>query len=152
MDHPFVRWWVVFCTMVCMITLTMASGGASYICENDLTYISWFVLGVFTIGSLHLGYMTREKSSEPKTTEFEATEFFSQVCGGLGMLGTIVGLMISMLGAFKNIETTDPESIKTALTTVASGIGAALTTTLVGLSCALMLEGQLTTVRAKWRA
>ncbi|MCK5600455.1 MotA/TolQ/ExbB proton channel family protein [Candidatus Pacearchaeota archaeon] len=147
MDHPFVRWWVVFCTMVCVITLAMMSGGAGYIWENDSTFISWFVLGVFTVGSLHLGYMAREKSSD-----FEATEYFSQLCGGLGMLGTIVGLMISMIGAFKGIDAADPESIKTALTSVATGVGAALTTTLVGLSCALMLDGQLTAVRAKWRA
>lgn len=147
MDNRFVRWWVVFCTLVCLSVIALISGGGSYIYQNDATFISWIVMVIFLVGSVNLGYHARECSDN-----FESTEFFVQACSGLGMLGTIVGLMIAMGGTFETIDTSDPESIKAALTTMASGTGAALTTTMVGLISALMLESQLIAVRAKWRA
>ena len=149
LNNPLIRWWVVFCS-ICFIVLIMAvNGGFSYIANNDSTYISWLVLLIFSVGSIHLGYKSKRSN---ENTNYSATKYFSQTCGSLGMLGTIVGLMISMSGAFSGVDASNTESIKTALTTIAQGTGAALTTTMVGMLCALFLEAQLATVSAKWRS
>lgn len=68
------------------------------------------------------------------------------------MLGTIVGLMIAMIGSFNGIDAGNPASIKSALAGIASGTGAALTTTLVGITSSIMLQCQLVAVRGRWRA
>ena len=157
MKSPSVRWWIVFCTSVFIILFAMFNGVGNLIIERDATHLSWLVLSFFFVGSMHLGYYIRRKhysirSGNYSDRDFKVTDYFIQTCTGVGMLGTIIGLMISMISSFDGINTSDPESIKTALSMFASGMGAALTTTLVGLSCALMLEAQLIAVKGKWRA
>ena len=141
MQSKLVRWWIAFSIGLVAILSALAVGGVRFIVENDATKISWIVLSVFLFGSIQLGLNLKKKASSKSYTP--DTNFFINTCGSLGMLGTIIGLIITMMGAFKGIDASDVESIKAAITSIGSGIGAALVTTLVGLVSALLLEAQL---------
>ncbi len=147
MGNSLIRWWVVFCTMVGMIATSFLFGGADFILQNDSTYISWLIIAIFTIASFHTGYLAHNN-----TDKFSVVKYFIMACGMLGMLGTVVGLSMSISGTLDQIDVKNIETTKLALSNIANGSGAAFTTTIVGLVCGLMLETQLIAINGKWRA
>ena len=60
---------------------------------------------------------------------------------GLGMLGTVCGIII-MFSGFGGLTLGDPNSAITLLEAVSTGFGAALYTTLVGLASSILLSVQ----------
>jgi len=147
--NPFIRWWVVFSIMAIAILTALFAGFGSFILHGDRTYLSWLILTIFFGASLHLGYKAYVRGTE---ADFNVTTYFIETCTSLGLLGTIIGLIMMIVGAFHSLDISNQASIKTALVAMSSGIGTALITTLVGLISALFLRFQLTVVREKWRA
>lgn len=146
MSNPFVRWWVTFSVIFVALSTALLGGVGSFIVESDQTWISWGILTIFLGASVHLGYLVNGRSED-----FSVTEYFIETCTSLGLLGTIIGLILMIVGAFTDLDITDQESIKTALVSMSSGIGTALVTTLVGLVCSLLLRFQLVVTKEKWR-
>lgn len=147
MNNPFVRWWITFSIMIIAMTTTLIGGIGSFIVASDQTWLSWGILAVFLGASGHLGYLIKGKSKN-----FDVTEYFAEMCTSLGLLGTIIGLILMIVGAFADLDITNQESIKQALVSMSSGIGTALVTTLVGLVCALALRFQLVVAKKGWKA
>lgn len=157
MENPFLRWWVAFSIMTVAMITTLVAGIGEFIHKSDSTFISWGILGVAFFASLHLGYKlksyTRAKLlNEDVQQDFKVTEYFIETCTSLGLLGTIIGLIMMVVGAFADLDVTNQESVKESMLAMSEGIGTALVTTLVGLVCALLLRFQLVATSEKWRA
>ena len=153
MNNIFVRWWVSFSILTVAITTTLLAGIGKFITTHDCTFISWGILGMAFGASLHLGYKLRAYAAKPShKRDFKVTEYFIDTCTSLGLLGTIIGLIMMVVGAFGDLDVTNQASVKSSMLAISSGIGSALVTTLVGLVCALLLRFQLVITSEKWRA
>lgn len=149
MELAFVRWWVVFSLLAVAIFTALLAGGATFITVNDRTFLSWFVLSLFPLTSIHLGYKVSKEGSDP---DLDVTKYLIELCTALGLLGTVIGLMVAIMGAFSNLDAQNPESIKRAISSMSSGIGTSMVTTLVGLTSSILLELQVMVVTGSWRA
>lgn len=147
--NPFVRWWVAFSVISATIVTALLAGIGNFILSADVTYISWVILVIFFGASIYVGRKAYRHDKWNSTLEFVIPKYCADTCTTLGLLGTIIGLIISILGAFSGLETIDQESIQRALTSISSGIGTALVTTMIGLITALLLGFQMLLVRGK---
>ena len=139
MKHlPFLRWLLI------MVPLTVLAIFAHYfnfyqaIYEADKSWISFGVLGIFTLSSVWVGYKTKQLSL--KGTQF--LWMVSDMCLTLGMIGTIVGFLMMLQGGF-TIAQGDAQGIQSLLARFSVGLGTALYTTLMGLICSMLLKLQL---------
>ena len=144
MNRPIIRWWVSFIVSLLVLLTVLLMGLGGFILESDKTYLSWVIFAVYIVGSLHLGYKLYHHSED-----HEVTKQFMSLCTDLGLLGTVIGLIIS-LSNFVHIDIQNIESVKSTLTSIAAGTGAALVTTLVGLITYLLLQWQLVISHEKW--
>jgi hypothetical protein len=145
-NQKLVRWWVFSCCTLTLLSGILLTGGAEFINKNDFTGISWGIIFIFVSGTIFYGY----RLARDENLGQGVTEYLCDLCTGLGLVGTIIGLMVMIGGAFEGIDTSDPNSIKSALVAMSSGIGAALTTTLMGLLAALLLGMQKRLVETSW--
>lgn len=148
MGYVFVRWWVVFTIITVAVVSVLWESGARFLLDSDVTYISWLILIVFAIGSLNIGWRVVDARRKERAWEskFPLTNYLIGTCTSLGLLGTIIGLIIMITGAFSSLDIADHASVKQSLLAMSSGIGTALVTTLVGLVCAILLKFQLAVV------
>jgi biopolymer transport protein ExbB/TolQ len=77
--------------------------------------------------------------------------FASEVCLGLGMLGTIIGF-IMMLAGFEGLDVSNSKTIQVLLGDLGRSMATALYTTLVGLSCGMLLKAQYFNLRQELNA
>lgn len=147
--NPFVRWWTTFSIMFVAMTTTLMAGMGSFIVRSDQSYLSWLTIAIWYAASFHLGYKVYHKREK---TDFTLTTYFTETCTSLGLLGTIIGLVMMVVGAFDKIDPTNQQSLNIALSTMSLGMGTALVTTLVGLVCAITLQLQTMIIREKWGA
>jgi hypothetical protein len=156
-ENPFIRWWITFSIMMIAISTALLGGVGLFVAHSDQTFLSWAILTMFFGASVHLGYKLkcyygRNLLKKERVKDFKVTEYFIEQCTSLGLLGTIIGLILMVVGAFTDLDVTDQESVKESMLAISSGIGTALVTTLVGLVCALLLRFQLVVSNGKWRA
>jgi len=147
MSSPLVRWWVAFSVMMVALASALIAGLGKFIAASDQTHLSWVILGIFVATSIHLNYKVFKRGRD---ADFGVTDKATELCTTLGLLGTIIGLIMAITGAFTEVDVSNHESLKEALVSISSGVGTALVTTLVGLVCAIMLIVQLAVVREKW--
>jgi len=143
-----VRWWSLASVTLIVFIYSMVVGLGSSISQADSTGISWVIFGILFAATLHLGYILRTWGKE---ANLGVTKWASEVCTSLGLMGTIIGLILMLLGTFSGLDVSDPESLKSALTSMSGGIGTALVTTLVGLICSLNLQAHVALIEQKWR-
>lgn len=144
-----VRWWLFFVVIAIAFSTAIFAGLGKFILENDKTYLSFGILAIFFSASLHVGYKVVKRGSG---ADFGVAEKSIGLCTAFGLLGTMVGLMFAVGGAFAEIDVSSHESLKIALTSISIGVSSALLTTLVGVVAAICLQLQLMLIREKWRA
>lgn len=142
----FVRWWVMAVAMATIIASILAMGGFGFLLDNDVTYLSFVIMGVFFIFTGYYGYRLYRGQGLGQGV----MEYGENLCTSIGLLGTVVGLIMMVKGAFAGIDVNDQESIKSALVAMSSGIGSALVTTLVGLISAVLIGIQRKVVEVEW--
>lgn len=147
MYNPFVRWWVVCSVTTIAVVTALFVGLGEFIANSDKTYLSWLILSLFFGTSALLGYKVYYHGSK---ADFSVVEYFIETCTALGLLGTIIGLIMMIVGAFSNLDVSNQGAMQEALASMSSGVGTALVTTLVGLISAILLRLQLTVAREKW--
>ena len=134
MHRPIVRWYAMFIpTSMFILSALFFKGGAGYISETDSTFISWIIMSMYFMGSMHLGYLVRrQNNSNIEEMDFSVPNWITDKLTSLGMLGTILGLIImsNSLGLF---DAGNSESKAEVLKSMSVGWSAALTTTFVGL-------------------
>lgn len=144
---PFVRWWVFWSIAAVTMITALMSGLGAFITKSDCTYLSWSTIGVFFLASAHFGFRVQKEGTAVDT---QVMKYATDLCTSLGFLGTIVGLVLMVTGAFSSIRVQDTESIQNSIVAMASGIGTALVTTLVGLICSILMEFQVALVTMRW--
>jgi len=145
-NGPFVRWWILACCITAVLSGVFVSGGARFLAENDTTNISWLIITIMLCGSAYYGV----RLFRGENLGQGVMEYLGDLCTSLGLLGTIIGLIMMIGGAFTGINIEDQASIKSALVAMSSGIGAALSTTLVGVSASIVLGLQKKFVETNW--
>lgn len=142
----FVRWWVMALAMATIIASILMMGGFGFLLDNDVTYLSFVIMAVFFTFTGYYGYRLYRGQGLGQGV----MEYGENLCTSIGLLGTVIGLIMMVKGAFAGIDVNDQESIKTALVAMSSGIGSALVTTLVGLISAVLIGIQRKVVEVEW--
>ena len=138
------KWWLTFCLSVLAMVLAYYFGWIDEIYAKDTTKISFAILLLFIVSSLHVGWATYKKSKNQSVRSMANVGWFlSETMLTLGMIGTVAGFIFMLGSSFENIDTSDTESLKAALSAMALGMSTALYTTLVGLICSQILKVQL---------
>lgn len=139
MKHvPFLRWLLIMVPLTVVAIFAHFFGFYQSVYENDKSWISFTVLGLFALSSLWVGFQTKKMSL--KGSQF--LWMLSDMCLTLGMIGTIVGFLMMLVGGF-TIASGDVAGIQALLARFSVGLGTALYTTLVGLICSMLLKLQL---------
>lgn len=143
-----VRWWTTFSVLYTAIGTALYLGLAKNIYQTDLTFISFVTLVLGLIGSLFVGRAARTRTSDPVSVTRRAryirhAKWISELCTSLGLLGTIIGLVITLGSAFQNVDVSSSESLKRVIVVMGTGMGTALYTTLCGLVSFLVIQVQI---------
>jgi hypothetical protein len=138
------RWWLTICVLGVLVYFSYANGWLLPLYEKDATMITYLITVIFGATTLSLGY----KSFLKKQFENEVEWFVSDAVLTLGMIGTIIGFMIMLIGTFDTVEFTAVENIRAVLSSMSKGLYTALSTTLLGLISSVILKIQLVTYNA----
>ena len=153
----FTKWFLVNAVVITAIFFAEQKKAISTIIKNDLSYISIFIMGLYLFISGYIGklcYLSdkmSKKSSELRAKEkkflearsnigwFSAEHFFS-----LGLLGTIIGLIISTHGS---LDSSMP--LSQIVAGLKKGLNTAFYTTVCGIVFSLPLQIQLMVLKLK---
>jgi len=138
------RWWLTICVLGVLVYFSYANGWLLPLYEKDATMITYLITVIFGATTLSLGY----KSFLKKQFDNEVEWFVSDAVLTLGMIGTIIGFMIMLVGTFDTVEFTAVENIRAVLSSMSKGLYTALSTTLLGLISSVILKIQLVTYNA----
>ena len=147
----FLEWWWFFCT-ACLIGTVLASFNVFEILWNsDKTKITFVIISLFTFISLFCGYeawrlnkikINNQEPDEDLKRKYETGWFSSEICLTLGLIGTVSGFILMLVGAFAELNISDPDSVQQSLMNMSLGMSTALYTTLVGLIASVILKVQ----------
>ena len=153
----FTKWFLVNAVVITAIFFAEQNNAISTIIKNDLSYISILIMGLYLFVSGYTGrlcYLSdkmSKKSSELRAKEkqflearsnigwFSAEHFFS-----LGLLGTIIGLIISTHGS---LDSSMP--LSQIVAGLKKGLNTAFYTTVCGIIFSLPLQVQLMILKFK---
>jgi len=140
------RWWIIVCVQVLIISLSVYFGMWTHILAVDVTYISFLIMGVWFVTTIFIG---RYHFGGNRERFIPVGWFLGEVCLSLGMLGTVSGFLIMLVSAFADIDVNDTVSLQNAISSMALGMGTALYTTLIGIVTSLFIKSQLVNLESK---
>ena len=140
MTKTFLQWWLFFVLQLIILGASYIYELHVYILNNDQTYISFMLMGIWLLTSMRIGY----KLLKNIKTSNESTWFIAETCMAIGMMGTVLGFIL-MLGSsdLGSIDPSDVEGMKNVIGHLAKGMATALLTTLTGLIVSVSLRTQL---------
>jgi hypothetical protein len=137
------RWWIIVCFQILILSLGVFFGVWTHIWEVDVTRISFIIISVWLITTAFAARCHFTDNAQTVKNFLPVGWFLAEACLALGMIGTVAGFLIMLVSAFADINIGDTESMQTVLTSMALGMGTALYTTLVGLVSSLFIKSQL---------
>lgn len=141
MNMKFWKWWLTINVAICAFTIGEINFSIiDFLLITDSTFLTFFILTI-AIGFIIYILINYKKVVEKKDNDL--LWFTSDAVLSLGMIGTLIGFLIVLGGAFIDIDPNNIESMTLAITTLANGMSTALVTTLVGLSVGLWMKLQL---------
>lgn len=150
----FTKWFLVNAVIITAIFFAEQKDAISTIIKNDLSYISILIIGLYFSFSIYIGRLCylSDRMSEKRREEaishlskradmgwFAAEHFFS-----LGLLGTIIGLIISTQGS---LDSSMP--LSQIVAGLKKGLNTAFYTTVCGIIFSLPLQVQLMILKFK---
>lgn len=133
-------WWLFTSLTFVFFTYSVyAFDSINYILKTDMTFISFFILGLYFVTTIILGIAVVFKNMPDN---FDKFWFISDSMTDFGLIGTIIGLAITF-SLFIFGEGITDQNLDVVSSKIAEGVGAAVTTTLVGLICSRFLKIQL---------
>lgn len=139
---PFLRWLVINSVTLSGLFILWQTGLVSKVWDQDQSFISATILVFFFFMSTYVGMATWKACKILNTkNEAEVGWFSSELCLGLGMLGTVIGLVM-MLSGFNSLDPSNSSSVQELLRKLGSSMGTALYTTMTGLACGMVLKIQ----------
>ena len=140
MTKSFLQWWLFFVLQIIILASAYVYELHLYILNNDQTYISFVLIGIWLLTSSMIGY----KLLKNITTSNEKFWFIAETCMAIGMMGTVLGFILMLGGSnLASIDPSDVEGMKGVIGQLASGMSTALLTTLTGLIVSVSLRTQL---------
>ena len=140
MTKTFLQWWLFFVLQIIILGASYVYELHLYILNNDQTYISFVLIGIWLLTSMRIGYKLKKEI----TTDNEKFWFIAETCMAIGMMGTVLGFILMLGGSnLASIDPTDVEGMKNVIGQLASGMATALLTTLTGLIVSVSLRTQL---------
>ena len=140
MTKAFLQWWLFFVLQLIILGAGYVNELHLYILNNDQTYISFILVGIWLLTSTRIGY----KMGKNINTSNEKFWFVAETCMAIGMMGTVLGFILMLGGSnLASIDPTDVEGMKNVIGQLASGMATALLTTLTGLIVSVSLRTQL---------
>ena len=140
MTRAFLQWWLFFVLQIIILGASYVYELHLYILNNDQTYISFVLIGIWLLTSMRIGYKLKKEI----TTSNEKFWFIAETCMAIGMMGTVLGFILMLGGSnLASIDPTDVEGMKNVIGQLASGMATALLTTLTGLIVSVSLRTQL---------
>lgn len=136
----FLFWWLVFVIQLLALSTAYFYELHTYVLQNDQTYISFALLGLWFLTSVKIGHRSYTRS----TTSDETYWFIAETCMSIGMMGTVLGFILMLDGSdLGSLDPSDIQSMKDVIGQLANGMATALLTTLVGLIASVSLRSQL---------
>lgn len=142
----FFRWWVLFILTCAGCVVLWYTGFWEAAHEADKSRLSYLIYAACAFYFVRLGWCaakdkTESIKEESKVIEIEENAaWVAKRLPVVGMIGTVIGFIIMLQGAFVTLDVGNPESMQAALVVMATGMGCALYTTLAGLVCGLLLN------------
>jgi len=146
----FLRWWLFTCVTFVFAVLLYGFNFFNVLIEKDITYLSFFIIAIYSISSLYVGFSTyRSHDHYVDMDDMSFLWFITELLVALGMIGTVIGFIVMLGSSFAEINIQDAQSVKDALTDMALGMSTALYTTLTGLVTSQLLKVQLVNAESR---
>tara|TARA_B100000029_G_scaffold379770_1_gene374656 strand:+ start:1255 stop:1719 length:465 start_codon:yes stop_codon:yes gene_type:complete len=139
------KWWLIFWLIILGIGISIYFNLHIHLFNEDITKISFLILGVFAVTTAWIGRQTYEdsKGTVRDATPMDLGWFIAESCLALGMIGTVTGFLFMLGQTFVGIDVSNAMTLQNALMTMAKGMSTALYTTLTGLISSLLIKVQL---------
>lgn len=154
--------WSLLPSLTMVGAIVMASlGWFGMMYTSDATHLSQVILLIFVAATVWAGRLSWRLSNCQDASEYQcaaASEcrddvlkriesdaehgtFAQDICERLGLLGTVFGFVIMLIGGF-DVSAGDPQAIQGLLGRISGGMSTAFITTLVGYACSILLRIQ----------
>jgi hypothetical protein len=150
----FLKWWLFAILITLGLYIAYSFNIFHTIWEQDITKLSFIIIALFVFATIWCGSATwkiskalAKNSIDPKALKnIEYAEdsgwFISDVLLTIGMIGTVCGFIIMLLGGFADVDVSNPSTIQSMLSKLSAGMATALFTTLAGLITSVLLKVQ----------
>jgi hypothetical protein len=143
-----IRWWVIFNALLAGLMVAVSKDAFVFLNHADATKISFITLGVFGIITSFIGYLTLANGYDGRDIAqdkryINACWFASEMLMGLGLIGTVIGIILMFSGTVGGLDPGNVNAMKAAILSMASGLTTAFVTTLVGITTSLLVKLQL---------
>jgi hypothetical protein len=139
-----IYWWLFFWLQVIGIGFAAYFGVFTTVLRVDVSYISLFIFIIFFFTTLWIGLMTTRRAFNSEyRVNTEIGWFISELCMMLGMIGTVVGFIYTLVMTIGNGNFTDITQLQSIVTDLAKGVGIAGWTTLFGLIAGASIKIQM---------
>ncbi len=141
------RWWVIFNTIIAGLILAWYKGAFAFAWKADATKISFITWGIFLLVSSFIGYLTLQHGNNRDVKQdlryINACWFSSEMLMGLGLIGTVLGIIMMFTGSAGGLDPSNVTAMKTAIISMSSGLTTAFVTTLSGITTSMLTKLQL---------
>lgn len=145
------RWWLIYCLSIVSLFVSYYLGFIHELFENDITYISFVIIGIYLIASIHIGYSSyRKDKGETYAKGIVVGSYIFDLLPILGLIGTVIGFIFMFGDSFVAIDINNTDTVKSALIDMAVGISTALYTTLLGMIFSEIIKLQLINIEADY--
>ncbi len=145
--RAFTKWWIQFVAILFTCGMMEYFNWWEFMWDSDKTKISVFILGMFTLATLAMGYLSLKGSNEDMWNVADRLEnyvmFAADTMITVGMVGTLVGFLLMLNTAFIDLNVNDVKNVQDAIGNMAIGMSTALVTTLVGMICSTLTRLQI---------
>lgn len=143
LNKKFYLWWVSVLLIATAVFWATYTGITTLVWETDVTMITSVISVVFVVMNMVLGYVAHlsDSKSNPALSAFLTDKiwFMSEFLMGLGILGTVLGL-IHMVTGMASLQ--DSSQIVSMLDGMRTALGYALSTNALGLAASMILKFQ----------
>ena len=132
-------WWLTVCVQLLLIAVAGFYGFFNFVVENDVTHLSELIFVTWALTTIVIGLKLFRSYSDDYTKQW----FFAEACMTVGMIGTVIGFLIMLSGAFGQLDPSNVTLMKQVIGEMATGLSTALITTLNGLIASLFVKLQI---------
>lgn len=139
-----IYWWIFFWLQAIGVGFAAYFGVFSTVWKVDASYISSVIMTIHLLTTCWIGLMlTRVALNEEYTVNPEFGWFISELVMMLGMIGTVIGFIYTLVSTIGSGSFSDVSQLQSVVTDLAKGVGIAGWTTLFGLIAGASIKIQM---------